>query len=52
VYGPGQRPDMAYHRFSEAILDDQPITIHGDGTQQRANTYVRCVTGKMCKSVT
>jgi UDP-glucuronate 4-epimerase len=40
VYGPGQRPDMAYHRFCEAILDNRPVTIHGDGSQQRANTYV------------
>jgi nucleoside-diphosphate-sugar epimerase len=40
VYGPGQRPDMAYHRFCEAMLDGRPITIHGDGRQERANTYV------------
>ncbi len=40
VYGPGQRPDMAYHRFCEAMLRGQPITIHGDGRQERANTYV------------
>ncbi len=40
VYGPGQRPDMAYHRFCEAILTGQPLEIHGDGAQQRANTYV------------
>ncbi len=40
VYGPGQRPDMAYHRFCEAMLDGRPITIHGDGQQERASTYV------------
>jgi UDP-glucuronate 4-epimerase len=40
VYGPGQRPDMAYHRFCEAMLDGRPLTIHGDGAQERANTYV------------
>jgi nucleoside-diphosphate-sugar epimerase len=40
VYGPGQRPDMAYHRFCEAMLDGRPIMIHGDGRQVRANTYV------------
>jgi nucleoside-diphosphate-sugar epimerase len=40
VYGPGQRPDMAFHRFCEAILDGRPIVIHGDGRQERANTYV------------
>jgi nucleoside-diphosphate-sugar epimerase len=40
VYGPGQRPDMAFHRFCEAILDGRPLLIHGDGRQERANTYV------------
>lgn len=40
VYGPGQRPDMAYHRFCEAMLHGRAITIHGDGHQARANTYV------------
>jgi nucleoside-diphosphate-sugar epimerase len=40
VYGPGQRPDMAYHGFCEAILDNRILTIHGDGQQERANTYI------------
>jgi nucleoside-diphosphate-sugar epimerase len=31
---------MAFHRFCEAILDGRPIVIHGDGRQERANTYV------------
>lgn len=40
VYGPRQRPDMAYHRFLRAILDDKPIEVHGDGRQIRGNTFV------------
>lgn len=40
VYGPRQRPDMAYHRFAEALLDGRPITVYGDGKQSRVNTYV------------
>lgn len=40
VYGPRQRPDMAYHRFIRAILDGEPIEMHGDGAQVRGNTYV------------
>jgi nucleoside-diphosphate-sugar epimerase len=40
IYGPRQRPDMAYHLFTEALLDGRPITIHGDGEQSRSNTYV------------
>ena len=40
VYGPRQRPDMAYHRFVEALLTGEPITVCGDGLQVRGNTYV------------
>ena len=40
VYGPRQRPDMAYHRFIRALLFDQPIIIYGDGMQVRGNTYI------------
>lgn len=40
VYGPRQRPDMGYHRFIQAMLEDRPVTIYGDGLQVRANTYV------------
>jgi nucleoside-diphosphate-sugar epimerase len=44
VYGPRQRPDMAYNKFVRALLDDQPITIFGDGQQVRGNTFVEdCV---------
>ena len=40
VYGPRQRPDMGYHRFIAALLDNQPITVFGDGQQMRGNTYI------------
>jgi UDP-glucuronate 4-epimerase len=40
VYGPGQRPDMAYHKFIRAALTGEPIVVFGDGTQKRTNTYV------------
>lgn len=40
VYGPRQRPDMAFSRFIAAALADQPITILGDGLQVRDFTYV------------
>ncbi len=40
VYGPGQRPDMAFHRFCQNILRDAPMTIYGDGKQVRDFTYV------------
>jgi nucleoside-diphosphate-sugar epimerase len=40
VYGPRQRPDMAFHRFYQAIEEDRPIEVHGDGNQLRDFTYV------------
>jgi nucleoside-diphosphate-sugar epimerase len=40
VYGPRQRPDMGYHKFIQALLEDKPITVFGDGLQARGNTYV------------
>lgn len=40
VYGPRQRPDMAAHRFIEALLDDRPLQLFGDGRQVRDFTYV------------
>ncbi|MCS7014676.1 MAG: NAD-dependent epimerase/dehydratase family protein [Gemmatales bacterium] len=40
VYGPRQRPDMAYYRFIRALLLEEPITVYGDGFQVRGNTYV------------
>jgi UDP-glucose 4-epimerase len=40
VYGPRQRPDMAFHRFLKAAIAGAPITIYGDGEQTRDFTYV------------
>ncbi|GIF05235.1 NAD-dependent epimerase/dehydratase family protein [Actinoplanes siamensis] len=40
VYGPRQRPDMAFHRFIEAALDGSPAPLYGDGAQSRSFTFV------------
>ncbi len=40
VYGPRQRPDMAFNRFIRAALTGAPITLYGDGEQTRDFTYV------------
>jgi UDP-glucose 4-epimerase len=40
VYGPRQRPDMAFHRFIRAALRGDPITLYGDGEQTRDFTFV------------
>ena len=40
VYGPRQRPDMAFHRFIKAALSGAPIALYGDGEQTRDFTFV------------
>jgi nucleoside-diphosphate-sugar epimerase len=40
VYGPRQRPDMAFHRFILAASRGEAVTIFGDGEQTRDFTYV------------
>jgi UDP-glucose 4-epimerase len=52
VYGPGQRPDMAFHRFCQNILRDAPLTFYGDGKQIRDFTYVEDVAQIVAASLT
>ncbi len=40
VYGPRQRPDMAFHKFIRAVILGQPIELYGDGEQTRDFTFV------------
>ena len=40
VYGPWGRPDMAYWKFAEAILEDRPIDVYNEGRMARDFTYV------------
>lgn len=40
VYGPGQRPDLAIHKFTDRIYHGKPIQQYGDGTTRRDYTYV------------
>jgi len=40
VYGPRQRPDMAFHRFLRAAREGAPIVLYGDGGQTRDFTFV------------
>ena len=40
VYGPRQRPDMAFNRFFCSIIKDKKLTIFGNGEQRRDFTYV------------
>ena len=40
VYGPRQRPDMAFVRFMDALVEGHEIEIFGDGEQTREFTFV------------
>ncbi|MBI1797154.1 MAG: NAD-dependent epimerase/dehydratase family protein [Candidatus Eisenbacteria bacterium] len=40
VYGPRQRPDMAFHKFCRAMLTGEPIPVFGDGRQSRDFTFI------------
>ena len=40
VYGPRQRPDMAFHKFFKAAIEDKAISIYGDGQQTRDFTFI------------
>ncbi|HEY8903021.1 MAG TPA: GDP-mannose 4,6-dehydratase, partial [Chthoniobacterales bacterium] len=40
VYGPGQRPDLAIHKFTDMIERGQPIPKFGGGHTQRDYTYI------------
>lgn len=40
VYGPWGRPDMAYFKFTKAILEGEPIEVYAEGEMSRDFTYV------------
>jgi len=45
VYGPRQRPDMAFHRFFRWTMEDKPLKVYGDGEQSRDFTHVDDIVG-------
>ena len=40
VYGPRQRPDMAFHIFLRALFEGRPLEMYGEGNQTRDFTFV------------
>ncbi|MDH4103496.1 MAG: NAD-dependent epimerase/dehydratase family protein [Thermoleophilia bacterium] len=40
IYGPRQRPDMAFASMVAALAENRPFELFGDGTQSRSFTYV------------
>ena len=40
IFGPNQRPDMAYARIISALKQNMEFTVYGGGEQRRSNTYI------------
>jgi len=40
VYGPRQRPDLAIYKFADAIKNDRPLDMYGDGSTARDYTFI------------
>ena len=51
VYGPRQRPDLAIHKFTKLILDDDEIPFYGNGSTARDYTYIDDIIDGIMKSV-
>jgi UDP-glucuronate 4-epimerase len=52
VYGPGQRPDLAIHRFARLMLEGRAIPVFGNGETRRDYTYVDDVIDGICAAMT
>ena len=51
VYGPGQRPDQAVHRFAHRLVSGRPIERYGDGPLERDYTHVDDVVNGVMRAV-
>ena len=51
VYGPRQRPDLAIHKFTKLISEQNPIPFYGDGNTARDYTYIDDIIDGMMKSI-
>ncbi|MEJ0102955.1 MAG: GDP-mannose 4,6-dehydratase [Bacteroidota bacterium] len=40
VYGPCQRPDLAIHKFTKAIMDGELVNVYGNGNTSRDYTFI------------
>lgn len=51
VYGPRQRPDLAIHKFTKLIIDEEEIPFYGDGTTERDYTYIDDIIDGVVKAI-
>jgi UDP-glucuronate 4-epimerase len=52
VYGPRQRPDMAFARMVAAAARDEEFELYGDGSQSRSFTYIADVVDATIRALT
>lgn len=51
VYGPRQRPDLAIHKFTKLISENQEIPFYGDGSTARDYTFIDDIIDGILKSI-
>lgn len=51
VYGPRQRPDLAINKFTRLMLNDEEVTMFGDGTTSRDYTYIDDIVSGIYSSI-
>lgn len=51
VYGPGQRPDLAIHKFVKMMFNHEELTIYGDGSTARDYTYIDDIVSGIIASI-
>ena len=51
VYGPGQRPDLAIHKFTKLIFNGKEIPFYGDGLSERDYTYIDDIIDGIIRSI-
>lgn len=51
VYGPGQRPDLAIHKFVKKIMNNEPLVLFGDGQSARDYTYINDTVNGIIKAL-
>lgn len=51
VYGPRQRPDLAIHKFTKLISENQEIPFYGDGSTARDYTFIQDIIDGVLKAI-
>ena len=51
VYGPGQRPDLAIHRFTSRLSSGLPVVMFGDGSSERDYTHVTDISTGIIRAI-